>query len=175
MAVPYKMTPARRRALRKAQLASARKRRRYKKVDYRGGVKFTTQGQRTAFGGRVRYRTYATRKGKLYGWAASYKTGRNKAKFAELYVAPEYRGTGMSQKLINAQVRHKPKSIRRITITGVRSAGGQKSTSRLRYPKQAKVIPQKKFVLGTKVVSPLVTREMDFWYQVHKREARRHA
>ncbi len=171
---PYVFTPARRRALHKAQLASAKKRRKFTKIDYRGGFKFTTRKQRTAFGGRVRYRTYATKKGQLYGWASSYQTGKNKAKFAELYVAPEQRGKGLSQQLINAQVRHKPKSIRKITITGIRSEGGQKSTRRLRFPKQAKVIPQKRLVLGTKLVSPLITREMDVWYQVHKRAVKRH-
>lgn len=130
------MTARRKAALRKAQLVSARKRRKNKaprktvRKTYSQGIAYETTTQRgVIFRGRTVHYTKAYKKQKLIGYAQTVSKKRT-ASVDDLYVSKDYRGTGVSRKIMQHQA-HAVKG-KKITITGMRSFAGDKAATRIK-------------------------------------------
>lgn len=178
MARGYRFTPARRRALAKArririrhQLAIPNKKRVKSSVrtKYKGGVTYRTEVKRTLIPGLHTIDTKAYRKGKLYGFAES-NIGRKDLKIYSVYAGKPYRGTGVAQELVRNQLYYARKYKRPVTVTGARTIGGDKLTSRFGQPRGLNATIRSNKRAGNLRESNEITQNMDFWYGFHSAE-----
>lgn len=170
----YVMTPARRAALRKAQLISAQKRhnkRRAKakartRTTYHGGLTYST----VTSPGLVRrksFKTYHTtvyRRNHLIGYAHS-QGGKKYVTIEDLYVAPSHRGKGVSKKLLLHQA-HATRG-KQVRVTGLRSIGGQKVTDRTKI-RGVKPVVQKRTKSDSSYVTSLTETAFGFQQAGHR-------
>lgn len=166
----HKMTSARRAALRKAQLASARKRRKKASktnttISRSGGTTYKTTYTRRIIGGHS-VETTAYRRGEFRGVARSFHTKKG-AEIYDIYVSKSSRGKGVSRGLANRQIAHAKKRGLKVTVTGNRTDGGEKFVQRNLAGKKGVTIKPRK-----RGDSKSMTENMDFWVGA---QARGHA
>ena len=98
-------------------------------VSRHNGTTYKTTKSRTLIPGTYLVSTKAYHRGEFRGIANSTHK-RNKVILDDLYVMPGHRGSGMSNQLVNRQVRHAKMTGKPIEVTGLRSDGGQKFVQR---------------------------------------------
>lgn len=98
-------------------------------ISRHNGTTYKTTKSRTLIPGTYLVSTKAYHRGEFRGIANSTHK-KNKVILDDLYVMPGHRGTGMSNQLVNRQMRHAKLTGKPIEVTGLRSDGGQKFVQR---------------------------------------------
>lgn len=124
-----KQIAASRRNLVKARRARKRKAPRVtNRRTYSGGLTYNTRSARGVIRRKTTtHLTHAYKRGELYGYGMS-KSRKGKSTIEDLYVRSEYRGKGVSRKILLHQA-HATKGTK-VAVTGLRSVGGTKVTNR---------------------------------------------
>ena len=170
------MTPARRVALRKAQLASARKRskgpvpRKTTRTTYSGGLTYkTTSSRGLVMRNRTVHHTKAYKKDKLVGYAQSV-SNKKSARIDDLYVHKDYRGKDVSKKILLHQA-HATRG-KQVRVTGLLSDGGKKTADRVKIRGRT-VVQQKRSRQSSEYVTGLMETAYGFQAAGHAREYRK--